>query len=770
MSVLHKISKDGTAARGSVVFVHGLGGDAFGTWRRDSTESTFWPRWIAEDLPDIGILSLEYPSAPSAWLGTAMGLPDRATNVLAVLMADGLDKHPLIFVCHSLGGLLVKQVLRVASDQAPRFAGLTNQIRGITFLATPNTGSAIATWMDRLRVLLAPSQATKDLVADSPYLRDLNFWYRDWGPREEIATLVFAESQRMGAVTVVDASSSDPGIPGVRPIPIDADHLQICKPGGRDDLVYKTTLRFIDDCFPRLEQSKVALVSDRSKRIFISYRRRAPIDAGLADYLRSALNEAGHDVFMDVGMQIGVDWGQEIRRRIDWCEFLVVLLSEDAAASEMIQEEVRLAYQRRKEDNTPTILPVRVNYSGELGYALGAYLNRYQHVFWTNQRSTESVLAEIARAIEGQAKTLSPALGKLDIATSDSQASEQRRGKPESVADPRVLRHRPGGANLSDPGYLMRKADRMTISHAADSGVTLVIKAPRQMGKTSLLVRYLQECKKYEKKVAFVDFQLLSDIELDSESVVLTLLANQVLRELAIDPTLRTEIKGARDLTQFFEDVVFVNQSHPITLALDEVDRIIVKPYRESVFAMLRGWDTLRGSHPHKGWDRLDVVLVVSTEPSFFIQEGTLSPFNVTDPIRLECFDSTQMAQMNVLFGSPLGSTQLDTLYNLVGGHPHLTRLAFYRLASDGDHDLDSLVSRAADDEGPFGDHLRAKLSQLQQRPELAGKLARLIRSGVPPEDAAFHRLHAAGLILRKQGRIIPANELYATFFARVLL
>jgi hypothetical protein len=169
-----------------------------------------------------------------------MALPDRAANVLAELVAERLDGRPLVFVCHSLGGLLVKQLLRAAADQPGTATGrILDQTQGVVFLATPNAGSDLATWMDRLRLLVAPSLATQDLEAHSPYLRDLNFWYREWAPREDIATLVFVESGRTKGVTVVDPTSGDPGIPGVRPIPLDADHLTICKPASREDTLYK---------------------------------------------------------------------------------------------------------------------------------------------------------------------------------------------------------------------------------------------------------------------------------------------------------------------------------------------------------------------------------------------------------------------------------------------------------------------------------------------------------------------------------------------------
>ena len=93
-----------------VEFVHGLGGDAFITWGRDVGDDTFWPQWIADDLKQVDVYSLDYEASPSAWLGTTMPLFDRAKQVLAWL--EEVAHRPLVFVCHSMGGLLAKELIR----------------------------------------------------------------------------------------------------------------------------------------------------------------------------------------------------------------------------------------------------------------------------------------------------------------------------------------------------------------------------------------------------------------------------------------------------------------------------------------------------------------------------------------------------------------------------------------------------------------------------------------------------------------------------------
>src|SRR5262245_40621632 len=247
--VLHPAGgQDSTSSPAAdVVFIHGLGGDANGTWR--ASPDSWWPSWIAEDGKHLAVWSLDYDAEPSGWLGRAMPLTDRADNILTLFAADGLGKRPLFLICHSLGGLVAKQMLRSAEGRGvAAWQRIGNSVAGIVFLATPHTGSPLANYLGGLARIIGgrPTVALKDLEHNAAPLRDLNKWFRNYAHGRNLPILVSYENHDTKGVRVVDEASADPGLPGLELTPIDADHALIAKPSTREDaLVYKRVLQFI---------------------------------------------------------------------------------------------------------------------------------------------------------------------------------------------------------------------------------------------------------------------------------------------------------------------------------------------------------------------------------------------------------------------------------------------------------------------------------------------------------------------------------------------
>lgn len=233
---------------GDVIFVHGLGGDARGTWHPQGkrNDNDFWPTWLGEELPDAGIWSLGYEIEPFAWKGNSMPLVDRATNSLAILDTHNIGERPLIFITHSMGGLLVKQMLRHAWDYGnPEWKAIAKQTKGTVFLSTPHSGSDIASWLRYIGGIIQTTVSVQELEAHHNRLRELAEVHRNHEYLSQIPIQVYCENQKTSGFLVVNETSANPGIKGVTPIPMDENHHSICRPSSRETMLYRRVREFI---------------------------------------------------------------------------------------------------------------------------------------------------------------------------------------------------------------------------------------------------------------------------------------------------------------------------------------------------------------------------------------------------------------------------------------------------------------------------------------------------------------------------------------------
>ena len=153
---------DAAAPLIDVIFVHGLGGDTRSTWQAASSLDCMLD-WIAEDCPAAQVWSLDYPAVTTRWTdrGRGMALPRRARGLIELLLQLGIGERGLVFVCHSLGGLVVKQILRHSRElSAPGWEDIANSVLGVVFIATPHGGSSLASFA-KAAIVTRPSASTR---------------------------------------------------------------------------------------------------------------------------------------------------------------------------------------------------------------------------------------------------------------------------------------------------------------------------------------------------------------------------------------------------------------------------------------------------------------------------------------------------------------------------------------------------------------------------------------------------------------------------------
>jgi hypothetical protein len=247
MAVLLPVSNTGRPDRvGDVVFIHGLDGDARATWTAPDMADGFWPGWLGAELYLVGIWSVSYEVRSSSWTGYSMALVDRARNVLDLLAGKEIGTRPVVFVVHSFGGLVVKQMLRAAADSPlPGWNAIAARTRGVVFLATPHAGSRLARlagWIPFYRRTVT----VQELEEHSPYLRDLGVWYRNRHATSGMRAAVFTETRNVRGVRVVH--DGDPYLPGVEAVPLDDNHISITKPKSDKSQLYAGVREFIRAC------------------------------------------------------------------------------------------------------------------------------------------------------------------------------------------------------------------------------------------------------------------------------------------------------------------------------------------------------------------------------------------------------------------------------------------------------------------------------------------------------------------------------------------
>lgn len=234
----------------AVVFVHGIYGSGQNTWKSDDGKA-FWPDLMRADskFSDADVVVKSY-------LTPFTGNHNSVQTISASLGGDLTDvfstHREVIFLCHSLGGLIVKQLLL----DNPRYA---QKVPFIVFYATPGAGSFVARFASVFSddpLLQAMSSA-----GDNEYLLDLErrwrkaqfqphrycaYEERKMRPHDLRAIVIGGTTDAdqklldfVGGIYVVDPFSATYGCDsGAGFTGIDANHVGIVKPASRADASY----------------------------------------------------------------------------------------------------------------------------------------------------------------------------------------------------------------------------------------------------------------------------------------------------------------------------------------------------------------------------------------------------------------------------------------------------------------------------------------------------------------------------------------------------
>ena len=211
-----------------IVFVHGLfsGPEA---WRCDSKH--YWPEMIANDssaaFSDTDVYVVKYATPRR---GGSMTMADIETSIVNELEAEGIFRRykSVVFVAHSMGGLLTQQILTTYVDK-----GLRAKVPAILLYGTPQEGSKVA----KLASLFNNDPKLKELASgDGNFIlpdEDLR-WLHMGSPR--IDRFCAYETRNERGFKVVGRDSATRGCDDI--IAIDANHQNLVKPCSTESASY----------------------------------------------------------------------------------------------------------------------------------------------------------------------------------------------------------------------------------------------------------------------------------------------------------------------------------------------------------------------------------------------------------------------------------------------------------------------------------------------------------------------------------------------------
>jgi serine/threonine protein kinase len=206
-----------------------------------------------------------------------------------------------------------------------------------------------------------------------------------------------------------------------------------------------------------------------------------------------------------------------------------------------------------------------------------------------------------------------------------------------------------GQIELGSRFYIQRPPiEKDCLENMLRAGSLIRIKAPRQMGKSSLLSRTLAYAKHKEYQVAHLYFQQADSDIFDDLDLFLKWFCASIASELDLDDNLEEYWQGVlgskNKCTKYFQRYLLTAKETPLVLGLDEVDLIFQYPKIASdFFGLLRAWH--EKAKNEDVWKKLRLVIVHSKEVYIPLNINQ-SPFNVGLPIDLPELTLAQIADL----------------------------------------------------------------------------------------------------------------------------
>ena len=329
----------------------------------------------------------------------------------------------------------------------------------------------------------------------------------------------------------------------------------------------------------------------------------------------------------------------------------------------------------------------------------------------------------------------------------------------------------PSGAISLDSQYYIKQSniENKICAEIEKPGALVRIKAPQEMGKTSMLLRLINRANYLGYKTVYFNLQQLDREVFSNASQFLRFFCTNIVYELGLEIKLDDywdeEVGCKTSCNSYFQNYLLKSIDSPLLLALDEVNQVFEHPkIAKEFFCLLRLWH--EKAKINQVWQKLRLAIAHSTEIYVPLQLKQ-SPFNVGLPVQLVYFSWQEVVELAKCYGlNWVDGEEANLLMGMVGGHPALVHLAIYHLSQENTT-LPELLRTAPTSTGIYANHLSRHQEKLYEDPELAIAFSKVLNATGPVamEPGQAYKLKSMGLIQLSENQAVVSCKLYGDYF-----
>ncbi|HMA36982.1 MAG TPA: AAA-like domain-containing protein [Chloroflexia bacterium] len=340
-----------------------------------------------------------------------------------------------------------------------------------------------------------------------------------------------------------------------------------------------------------------------------------------------------------------------------------------------------------------------------------------------------------------------------------------------------------GGVVQASQGvYIPRQADTDLLAWCR-AGTFAYVLAPRQLGKSSLMIHTAEGLAAEGIRVAVIDLTAIgTGVTADDWYFGLVY---EIGDQLALTTDLPGWWAGRADLslphrfTLFCKEVVLREVPGRVVIFVDEIDTTLSLPFTDDFFAAIRSCYDARARAPEFG--RLSFVLIGVATPGDLIHDPRRTPFNIGQRVEMTDFRPEEARPLAAGLGLPGDeATQVLTwVLSWTGGHPYLTQRLCQAITRAGrqpwsEPAVADVVRRLFLGAGSSQDNnlqfVRDMLTKRAPDPGGVLQVYRTIRHGRRPvrdeeQSLILAHLKLSGVVRRDHGILRVHNLIYRTVF-----